>query len=282
MQILIIDGYPETARQELKNAGASQGWELFERMLSKRAPEAKVEILFPSDSREVPTVEELSKFDGMLWTGCSLCLHDHEDARVARQVELARRGFAAGVPQFGSCWAVQIAAVAAGGTVAANPKGREMGLARKISLTEAGLEHPMYSGKPPVFDAFICHLDEVVEWPEGATLLATNGFTRVQALEVRYLSGVFWGVQYHPEYTLGDMADLTRARVQALMREGFFLDPEEAERHLARLACLHEDHNRKDLAWMLGVDQDVLDDELRQCEFINWLVYLRSAVRSLA
>ena len=276
MKILIVDGYPESARQELQASGASTGWQLFQRMLTRWAPEAQSTIAFPADESEVISVASLRQYDGILWTGCSLCLHAVDDPRVERQVEIARRGFEAGVPQFGSCWAIQIAAVAAGGTVAANPRGREMGIARKIGLTPAGVGHPLFAGKPPVFDAFICHLDEVTEWPDSATLLATNSFTRVQAMEVRHLNGVFWGVQYHPEYTLDDMAALTWARREPLVREGFFQDEAAVGEHVARLQTLQANPERKDLAWGLGVDGDVIDEDVRQREMRNWLSFVKS------
>lgn len=276
MNYLIVDGYPESARQELIDAGAKTGWQLFQRMLLQRAPEANITILYPSDTQEMPSIDDLRQYAGVLWTGCSLCLHAVGDERVDRQVELAKRAFAAGVPQFGSCWAIQIAAVAAGGKVEANPRGREMGLARKILLTDEGRGHPMYRDKPPVFDAYICHLDEVTELPENATLLATNSFTRIQAAEVRHLNGVFWGVQYHPEYTLADMASLAHARKPALIREGFFPDDAAASHWVSRLQALHADQTRKDLSWGLAVDEDVLDDDVRQRELINWILLTRS------
>ena len=52
---------------------------------------------------------------------------------------------------------MQMAAVAAGGEVRKNPHGREMGFARKLRLTAEGRVHPMYEGKPDVFDGFISH-----------------------------------------------------------------------------------------------------------------------------
>lgn len=277
MKYLIVDGYPESAREELQAAGASTGWQLFQKMLLQRAPDAEITIVYPCDDETVMSTEQLSAYGGVLWTGCSLCIHAIDDPRVERQVELSRRAFEVGVPQFGSCWAIQIGAVAAGGKVAANPRGREMGLARKIALTEEGLKHPMYAGKPPVFNAFICHLDEVTEIPEGATLLATNKFTNVQALEVQYLRGSFWGVQYHPEYTVGEMASLTNARKPALIKEGFFADEAAADIHVGRLRALHDDHQRKDLRWGLSIDSDVLDDDVRQRELINWLKFVEQA-----
>ena len=64
--------------------------------------------------------------------------------------------------------------MAAGGEVAFNPKGREVGFARKILLNEAGAKHPMFKGKAPVFDAPCIHYDEVIRLPESATLLAVG------------------------------------------------------------------------------------------------------------
>jgi GMP synthase (glutamine-hydrolysing) len=281
MKLLIVDSYPESARQELQAGGASTGWQLFSRMVAQRAAHAEVSIVYPSDETKVPSTEELAEFDGLLWTGCSLCAHATGDPRVERQVELAQRAFSVGVPQFGSCWAIQIAAVAAGGTVGANPKGRELGIARKIALTEHGLGHPMYDGKAPVFDAFICHFDEVTSWPESATWLAGNAFTRVQALEVRHQQGVFWGLQYHPEYTLGEMAGLIHARRGALIREGFFLDEPAVDHRLEQMRALQAAPERQDLRWGLAVDEDILDDDVRQREFINWLAFVQTRRDSL-
>lgn len=93
-----------------------------------------------------------------------------------------------GVPQYGSCWAAQIAVAAAGGHCASNPRGREMGVARKIALSPEGRSHPMFEGKPSVFDAFTSHNDEVTHLPPGGIALGGNDFTTVQAVAVRYLN----------------------------------------------------------------------------------------------
>lgn len=268
MRFLIIDGYPKPSREELEAAGMPAAWRLFDRMLKRHVPDANADVIFPAD---VEDLHDVAGYSGILWTGCNLCLHGASDPRVERQITLAKNAFAAGVPQFGSCWAVQIAAVAAGGRVAANPRGREVGITRKIRLTEAGRRHPMYEGKPDVFDGFISHLDEVVEIPKGGTLLAGNDFTAVQAMEVRHLEGTFWGLQYHPEYRLGEMARLILARREPLRREGFFASDEEVDTHVAALEALDREPDRKDLRWCLAIDDDVLDEDRRQVEFRNWL-----------
>ena len=57
---------------------------------------------------------------------------------VTRQIDFARAAFAAGVPVRGSCWGLQLAVAALGGSVRRNPRGRELPIARAITVTEAG------------------------------------------------------------------------------------------------------------------------------------------------
>ena len=141
---LVIDGYIQEARKQLVTGGASTAADLYCSMLIKCSPPgAECDILFPSDAgASFPSDHELAGYNGIAWTGCSLCLNDSHMPEVAKQIDLARRAYRARVPSFGSCWAAQIAVVAAGGQVQPNPNGREMGIARKIQLTPAGRSHP--------------------------------------------------------------------------------------------------------------------------------------------
>ncbi|MGH7123365.1 MAG: type 1 glutamine amidotransferase, partial [Stellaceae bacterium] len=204
------------------------------------------------------------------WTGCSLTIYD-DDPRVGPQIELARAAFRARVPSFGSCWAAQMAVVAAGGMVRANPRGREMGIARKIALTPEGRGHPLYAGKGAVFDAFISHVDEITHLPPGAVLLASNAFTHIQAVSVVNQGGVFWGLQYHPEYDLRELARLTWCRLDKLVKLGFFRDRAAGEDYVRMLETLHQDPGRKDIAWLLGIDEDVTNEDVRLAEVRNWI-----------
>ena len=49
----------------------------------------------------------------------------------------------------------------------------------------------MLSDKPGVFDALTVHRDEIATLPAGATVLATNEMSRVQALTFRFAAGSF-------------------------------------------------------------------------------------------
>ena len=174
-----------------------------------------------------------------LLTGSSLHIYRQEPA-VTRQIELMRAIYASGTPCFGSCWGIQVGAVAAGGTVVANPKGREIGLARRITLTEAGRSHPLLAGRPLAFDAPAIHLDTIAVPPPGTTVLASNAYSTAHA-----------------------------AQIEAF-RVGL-LSEEEAERWLAEIEALDADKARHDLAWAHGLDEEVLDEAKRVTELRNFL-----------
>ena len=270
---LVIDGYTKQARDQLVEGGASMAADLYRNMLVECSPPgAECELFFPSDDGAAyPSDRELECFDGIAWTGCSLCLNDSHLPEVTQQIDLARRAFEAGVPSFGSCWAAQIAVVAAGGKVQPNPNGREMGIARKIELTPEGRAHPMYEGKTNVFDGFTSHDDEIVHLPPGAVVLSRNAWTKVQSVAVTYRGGTFWGLQYHPEFDLHEIARLAFCRVPKLIKYGFFQDEASAHRYIDDLENLHKDPSRKDIAWRLGIDADVMNEDVRHCEVRNWV-----------
>ena len=275
LRLLVIDGYRRDGREGLAAAGATTAGMLYERMLLDCHADASVDIVYPADpGSALPRGAALADYDGIAWTGSSLTVYKNEDPAVRPQVEFARAAFEAGVPSFGSCWAAQIAVVAAGGRCAANPRGREMGIARKIVLTDDGRGHPLFFGKPRVFDAFISHEDEITHLPSGALNLAGNAFSMVQAVSVTHKGGVFWAVQYHPEYDLHEIARLTYARIDRLVGMGFFADADAAHDYVNKLESLHQDPSRRDLAWLLGIDDDVMNADVRRTEVRNWIEHL--------
>ena len=269
--LLIIDGYDRPGRTRLGEAGCTLAGTLYENMIRRFLPDANITIRHPADADEqIPQGASLGDFDAALWTGSSLTVY-HDTPEVVRQVELSRALSAKGVPSFGSCWALQIAALAAGGTCRLNPNGREFGIARKISLTDAGRAHPLYAGKPIVFDGFTSHFDDVETLPPGATLLAGNQITPIQAAIIERDGTPFWAVQYHPEYDLAEIAALTRFRMDGLVEEGRFASHETANSFVADLETLHANPTRMDISWRLGIDQDVTDPAIRTREVKNWI-----------
>ena len=160
LRILIVDGNTlETNTRHIACGGAATG-ENYAGVLRKIYPELDIEIIQPADHAgriQVP----ISEFDGVVWTGSALNAW-RLTPEVRSQVELARQALETSIPIFGSCWGLQITAIAAGGVVAPSRNGREIVVARDIELTDAGRGHPMFSGKTTRFDAVAVHADEVV------------------------------------------------------------------------------------------------------------------------
>ncbi len=275
MNILIIDGYSKKSRENLQKAGMSFAWQLYARMLKTYMPEAEYTVFHPSDAQaQFPSAEDLILYSGIIWTGADLNINHEHIPSIVSQIELAKTAYEVGIPSFGSCWGIQIAAKAAGGSVEPNPKGREMGIGRKIRLTPEGLDHPMMKGKNPVFDGFESHYDMVFDVPEGGTVLAVNDFTGVQALCVKHKKGTFWGTQYHPEYNLHEMARLSVVREEVLTEHGFFNDHKDFMEFINRWEQLDADPSSTYLRWQLAIDDDILSAGKRQLDFANWIKYL--------
>ncbi len=67
-------------------------------------------------------------------------------------------------------------------------------------------------------------------WLPISTVLAMNAVSGVQAAEVKVNGCTAWGVQYHPEYTLADIAASFRRHGKRLIEEKFFNDNDEVLR----------------------------------------------------
>ena len=274
LSICILNGYPRSSRESFDRSNVGHPHDMYADFLRRYVPGASIDVLFVADPDvSLPTGVALESYDAYIWTGSDLTIY-HDDPRVARQIELAQAIYRAGRPMYGSCWGVQMAAVAAGGEVQKNPKGREWGIARDIRLTEAGKNSLLHTGKPKRFDGFIMHLDEVTRIPSCGKLLATNEHTHVQALEVIYEKGTFWATQYHPEYNLYEMGRLVAARANALVKEGFFPDTQAVATYAGQMQTLSEQPDSAELRGALSVGPDILDAGIRECELRNWIEHL--------
>ena len=135
-RILVVDGYAKDGRDRACAEGGAYDRRpaLRQAMLAKCCPGLESDIVYPADpgaslpKRRGHRTIRRHRLDRLQ--------PDHPQARpqgATPQIEFARAAFDAQVPSFGSCWAAQIAVVAAGGACQENPKGREMGIARKIA-----------------------------------------------------------------------------------------------------------------------------------------------------
>src|ERR1700694_4860276 len=255
--ILVIDGNRAATREQQIAAGGQPSGEGYAQVL-RSVPAVSCDIVRPADGEvRFPSGSGLASYDGVAITGSALNVYDG-GAHIERQIDLARAVFAAGVPFFGSCWGLQVAVTAVGGRVRRNPLGREFGFARRIELTAIGRQHPMFAGKPAVFEAVTVHSDEVEKLPAGARVLASNEMG-VQAVELHSGPGTLWAVQYHPEYSYAEIAATTLRYADVLLREALFGNRAELEQFVTELRLLMQDPHHRSLAWKHGLGPAMQD-----------------------
>ncbi|MGE4167091.1 MAG: gamma-glutamyl-gamma-aminobutyrate hydrolase family protein, partial [Xanthobacteraceae bacterium] len=127
--------------------------------------------------------------------------------------------------------------------------------------------------KPDIFNAPTVHLDEVETLAPGMQVLATNAVSDVQSAEIRRNGTIAWGVQYHPEYPLRELAAIARRIGTRLIDEGFFLNAADIKDYSDDLETLDRDPDCKRLSWRFGIHQNVLNKKLRVSEVANWIEY---------
>lgn len=280
LRFLVIEGNTRGARQAHRDAYGRTLSESYAEVIQGIEPDSVCDIAFPTDEgANLPDAAGLESYDGIVLTGSHLNIYDRTPD-ILRQVDLMRAVYASRTPSFGSCWGLQVAAVAADGDVRPNPLGREVGIARRIAATEAGRGHPLLDGRPAAFDAPAIHLDMVTALPGDCTVLAGNAVSPVQAAEIRQDGGVFWGVQYHPEFSLSELSAILSRRTDMLVREGFCRTADEAIAYTQDLTALDADPSRFDLAWRHGIDAEVLDPGRRTREIRNFIEHRVKAGKS--
>lgn len=261
---------PDEREKRRARAGKSAG-ETYAATLRQLRPHADVRIVSPSDDGAPAfSIEYIAAFDAVFLTGSPMHVYE-QTPEVERQLDFMRTVFTSGVPGFGSCAGLQVAVAAAGGRVRKMPRRMEAGIARRITATSAGLSHPLLAGRPASWDAPAVHGDEVEELPPGATLLASNGVTDVQAAEIRFGNGVFWGVQYHPELGIGEIATALRAQRDDMVAGGLAEHEEQVLARADELDALHHHPDSPALHWQIGIDHPFADERLRRLEITNFL-----------
>lgn len=150
-------------------------------------------------------------YDAVMMTGSPASVTQLEPW-MERAADFMLGAAAGGVPVLGVCFGHQLLAYAHGARVVRNRHGREIGTV-EVSLSEEGREDPLFHGLPERFSVQATHEDIVEQSPEGATVLAGNANTRVQALA---FGPLIRGVQFHPEVQPAAMRALILARCEKL------------------------------------------------------------------
>lgn len=275
IRILVVEGNTAATNAAIAELGGRPYGEAYAAALKSLDPRIECAIVHPCEDGEYCVAAGVngSELDGVVWTGSSLNVYAASPP-VDAQIALARRMAEWRVPIFGSCWGFQVMTVTLGGSVVRNPRGREMGIARDIDVTDAGAAHPIYAGKPRHFDAIAAHIDEVKVLPNEAVLLAGNKTSAIQAAAWADDGRSFWGVQYHPEFDFAILANALRRNSHHLLDEGVFANAEELEAYTDSLERVHRDPVGNRFARdIYGLSHSTVDATVRSAELRNWIVH---------
>ncbi len=154
---------------------------------------ARLVTVRPDLGARLPEPDEL---DGLIVLGGGMGATDDEVAPWLPEVrELIRRSADAHLPTFGVCLGHQLIAVALGGQVEGNPRGKQYGLL-PVGYTADAAADPLFGSLPQGARGVHSNNDVVRAAPPGAVALATAPNGELQA--ARFAPTV-WGVQWHPE-----------------------------------------------------------------------------------
>jgi GMP synthase-like glutamine amidotransferase len=174
---------------------------------------------------ELPEVAQASApGGGVIVTGSSGAVFEHKPW-IPPLLDFLRAAHAQEAAILGVCFGHHALAVALGGEVQWNVRGREMGTL-PIYLTEEGKRSPIFRGFNSGDLVNLSHRTQVVRLPAGAARLAFNQMTSTQAFQI----GRSFGVQPHPEFTPTVLRLLVERYAPLLIAKEHFLDDRE---HLA-------------------------------------------------
>ncbi len=205
MRLLVVEGNTPVIDQEMKALGGTGMAGGYAGVLRQLRPDAGVDIAQPAFPDFTPDKALDKDLDGVVLTGSFVDYSAH-DERAAPARSFLEKVFDDALPVFGSCWGLHIGAVVLGGSVGPGPNGFEFGIAREVTVTAEGRDHPLHHNKPASYDTLCTHYHEVTEVPTGAKVTASNRHSRVQAMVFETGGVAFWGVQYHPEFSLEDLS----------------------------------------------------------------------------
>jgi GMP synthase (glutamine-hydrolysing) len=93
----------------------------------------------------------------------------------------------------------------------------------------------------------------------------------LQAAEIRCGRSVFWGVQYHPEYSFMELAATALRYGAVLLSEGLFRDRADLESYVSELRSLQDQPGDARLTWQHGLGSAISNPALKLAEISNWL-----------
>ena len=257
-RILIVEGNTRKENSEFTNAGINTHTESLIESINFYNKQLNIDIANPSsDINLKESIDNLEKYDGLIWGGSSLNIYDNTE-EIIRQIEFMKECQKKIKKILAICWGLQVAVTVAGGEVKKSIKGAHRGIAHEININENGLNHPIYLNKQKKFNSPAFNFDEVVKIPKGAVLLSSNNLNNVMALNFKTTVSDIWGIQYHPEITYEKMLSLIHFRKERLLNKGAFKNEDEINSHVK----------------MIEKEIKYTEKSSRMKELENWINYL--------
>ena len=254
-KILLVEGNLKEANQEFTENGIKTHTESLQESISYYTNNLEIDTVNPSSDKDIfDKVEDLNKYDGLIWGGSSLNIYS-DTIEIRRQIEFMKECQKRIENILAICWGMQVAVTAAGGMVKRGQNGAHRGIAHDIIINNDGVNHPIYKDKDKIFNTPAFNYDEVVTLPKGAILLSSNKVNNVRALNFETEFSKIWGIQYHPEITYDKMITLIKFRRERLLENKSFSDERDLESHIK----------------MIENENKITKKESRMRELKNWL-----------
>tara|TARA_B100000941_G_scaffold275665_1_gene237693 strand:- start:821 stop:1618 length:798 start_codon:yes stop_codon:yes gene_type:complete len=257
-RILIVEGNTREENNEFTEVGIKTHTESLIDSIDFYKKKINIDIANPSSDKNLnKTVQDLNKYDGLIWGGSSLNIYNDTE-EIRRQISFMRECQKKISKILAICWGLQVAVTVAGGEVKKSLKGAHRGIAHDIEVNNYGMSHAIYYNKEQKFNSPAFNFDEVVKVPDNSKILSSNELNNVMGLYFKSNVSNIWGIQYHPEITYEKMISLIHFRKKRLLNKGAFKDEDEIKSHVL----------------MIENEKKKVEKYSRMKELENWLNYL--------
>ncbi len=260
INLLIVEGNnPKDSEVFIKAAKASCS-ENLKNIILKLEPKSNVTIINPGNDHETKNaLENMDKFDGIIFTGGAMRLNDMTE-EIKKHINFASNCFKYRNKILAICWGLQVCSTAAGGKVAPGKNGAHIGIATDVKINEAGKKNPIYKNKKFKFNTPAFNFDEVSELPAGSILLASDEVNKNMGVYFESGKSEVWGLQYHPDYEYWQMINLSHARIGRMIANEYFKDEKTFNKHID----------------FIKSEEKGLDFENKTHEIKNWLDIIKN------
>ena len=250
-KILLVEGNLREENQSFTDGGIKTHTESLKDSISFFTNKLELDVVNPSSDKNLSEViEDLTKYDGMIWGGSSLNIYN-DTVEIRRQLDFMRECQKKIKNILAICWGLQVAVTVAGGIVKRCNKGAHRGIAHNVKINKNGLTHPLYKNKNETFNTPAFNFDEVATLPNNSTLLSSNEINNVMGINFKCGVSDIWGIQYHPEITYDKMITLIHFRKDRLLNNKAFIDEDEINSHVKMIAdenkITHKNNRMKEL-----------------------------------